>query len=72
MEDGEVRVEILDAAGKTLAGFSLSEPIRGDDLRHTVTFSDSADVSTLVGRPVRLRFHLKDVELFAFAFRSIQ
>jgi hypothetical protein len=67
---GEVRVELLDAAGRPLEGFGLSEAIAGDSLRHTVMFPGAEGLAALVGKPVCLRFHLRDAELFAFAFRD--
>jgi len=35
-----------------------------------VAWENGADVQTLAGRPVTLRFVLRDAELFAFAFRK--
>ena len=67
---GEIRVELVDAAGRPLEGFRPSEPIVGDSLRHAVVFPGKADLASLAGKPVCLRFHLRDAELYAFAFRS--
>ena len=67
---GAVRVELLDPAGQPLQGFAMSEPITGDSLRHRVVFSRKKDLSALVGKPICLRFHLRDSQLFAFAFRK--
>lgn len=67
---GEVRVELLDAAGQPLPGLRPSGPITGDGLRHAVRFPDRADLAALAGKPVCLRFHLCDAELYAFAFRE--
>jgi hypothetical protein len=50
--------------------FQPSEPIVGDRLRHPVVFPWKADSSSLAGKPVCLRFHLRDAELYAFAFRD--
>ena len=65
---GAVTVEVLDAAGRTLPGFERSEPVRGDSLRHRVSWA--RDVRTLGGKPVTLRFHLQGARLYAFAFRD--
>jgi len=70
-EAGEVRVELLDPAGRPIPGFAPSEPIRGDSLRAPARFKD-ADLATLIGKPVCLRFHLRDAQLYAFAFRDPQ
>ncbi len=67
---GEVRVELLDAAGRPLGGFPPSEPIGGDSLRHIVVFPGKPDLASLADKSVCLRFHLRDAELYAFAFRS--
>jgi hypothetical protein len=67
---GTVRVELLDAAGKPLPGTSLSDEIKVDSLRHTVTFSGNPDVAQWQGRPISLRFHLAGAELYSFAFRE--
>jgi hypothetical protein len=63
---GDIRVEIQDTHGKPLPGFALDDckPIFGDSVERVV-----ADVSSLVGKTVRLRFVLKDAELFAIQFR---
>jgi hypothetical protein len=67
---GSVRVELLDAAGEPLPGTTLSDEVKGDSLRHTVTWAGNPSVSAWQGRPVMLRFHLTGAELYSFAFRS--
>jgi hypothetical protein len=69
-DGGEIRVELLDAGGRPLDGFGLSEPFTGDDLRHTIDFPGGGNWASLAGRPVCLRFHLRNAELYAFAFRE--
>ena len=67
---GELRVEIQDAAGKALPGFTLDDcpPIFGDTIERMVTWQKGGDVSSLAGKPVRLRFVLKDADLYALRF----
>lgn len=67
---GGVRVELQDAAGKTLPGFSAEDcgEIYGDALERTVAWKSKMDVSTLAGKPVRMRFDLKDADVYAFQF----
>ena len=67
---GGVRVELQDLTGKPLPGFGLSDcrEVAGDDLEREVRWSGGAEVGALRGRPVRLRFHLKDADLYAFQF----
>jgi len=69
---GELRVEIEDRDGQPVPGFEARacDPIRGDGLRMPVRWRGAHDLSRLRGRPVRLRFILKDADLYAFAFRS--
>ncbi|HWQ53061.1 MAG TPA: hypothetical protein VN442_05210 [Bryobacteraceae bacterium] len=69
---GSVRVEIQDAAGTPLPGFTLadSREIIGDEIARTVAWRDGADVSHLAGKPVRLRFVVKDADVFSWRFRE--
>jgi len=67
---GSLTVELLDAAGRPRDGWKPSNPVTGDNLRHTVTFGGSADVSRLAGQPLVLRFKLNSAELYSFAFRK--
>lgn len=67
---GSIRVELLDAARRPLSPFEQSQPVRGDSVRHQVRWPGNAAPGALQGKPVSLRFHLQDAELFAFAFRS--
>jgi hypothetical protein len=67
---GEIRVEVLDAGGKPLDGIEKSIAITGDNLRHAVTFTGKTTLASLAGQPVSLRFHLRNAELYAFAFRE--
>ena len=68
---GSVQVELQDAAGKPLAGFALADmpPLYGDELDATAIWK-SADVSLLAGKPVRLRFVLKDADVYALRFAN--
>lgn len=69
---GGLRVEIQDTAGKPLPGFTLADcpDVFGDALDRVVTWQGGTDVSTLAGRPVRLRFQMKDADLYSFRFRG--
>ena len=68
--EGKIIVELLDMSLTRLAAWPASDPIHGDDLRHVVTFGDEINVADLAGRPVVLRFHLYDAQLYTFAFRD--
>ena len=67
---GSVRVEIQDAAGKPIPGFTLADADEtiGNEIERAVSWKSNQDVSSLAGRPVRLLFELKDADVFAFQF----
>lgn len=69
---GSVRIEIQDAAGNPLPGFALDDcpPVFGDSIERVVTWKNGGDVRSCEGRPVRLRFALKDADLFGFQFQE--
>jgi hypothetical protein len=64
---GSIQVEIQDAQGKGIAGWTLGDMplLFGDELDAVVHWKTNADLSGLVGKPVRFRFVLKDADLFA-------
>ena len=65
---GFVQVEIQDPQGKPLAGFTLHDmnPVFGDELDAPMEWAEGGDISALIGKPVRLRFVLRDADVFAF------
>ncbi len=68
---GTIRVEMHDESGGSIDGFKLDDcdEIMGDDIDRVVTWNGSADVSKAAKRPVRLRFAMKDADLYALRFR---
>lgn len=62
---GGVRVSMLDAAGKLLAE---SEEMVGDRTAGVVRWQGRADVGEYGGQTVRLRFDLKDADVYALRF----
>lgn len=68
---GSVQVEIQDVEQAPIQGFTLGEcpEIFGDHIERVVTWEGGADVSALVGKPVRLRFAMKDADLYSLRFR---
>ena len=69
---GSIRVEITNADGKPAPGFAAKDApeIFGDQTSRLVTWPEPADLSRLAGKPVRLRFIMKDADLFSFQFRT--
>ena len=67
---GSVQVEIQDEQGRPQQGFTLADSPEqyGDKIDHRVLWSGGRDVSSFAGRPVRLRFVLKDADVYAFKF----
>ncbi|MCA9068236.1 MAG: hypothetical protein KDA84_04900, partial [Planctomycetaceae bacterium] len=70
-EQGGLQVEIQDDDGQPIKGFKLSDcqPIKGDEIDQKVSWKNT-DLAQLVGQPVRLRFVLKDGDLFSYQFQS--
>ncbi|MEW6234295.1 MAG: hypothetical protein AB1656_02815 [Candidatus Omnitrophota bacterium] len=68
---GSVWVELQDAEGKPIPGYSRDEAdeIVGDRIERAVTWKGASDVSALAGRIVRIRFILKDADVFSMRFR---
>ncbi len=67
---GSIRVEIQDPSGRPIPGFALddSPEIIGDEIEHVVAWRQGSDVSKLAGQPVRLRFVMKEADLYALRF----
>ena len=68
---GSLRVEVQDMGGRPLPGFSLSEcrEIIGDEIERPVTWEGRQDLGELSGKPVRLRFVMKDADLYSMRFQ---
>jgi len=66
---GGIRIEIQGPDGQAIPGFSLADcpEVFGDEHQRTVSWGDAAP-GQLSGRPVRLRFALRDADLFSFRF----
>jgi len=67
---GCVRVEVQDAAGAAIRGYALDDcpEIIGDEVERVVAWKQGSDLSGLIGRAVRLRFVMKDADLFSLRF----
>jgi hypothetical protein len=63
---GAVRVELLDAAGYRLPGFTKADaiPLTGDQLRHRVAWQNG-DLSQVPDQEITIRIHLDNAEVCA-------
>ncbi|TVY08039.1 hypothetical protein [Paenibacillus cremeus] len=64
---GSVKVGLIDDAGWPISHFSTEDCdiIYGDELEHTVTWRGNSDLSQFIGKAVRLKFELKDADIYA-------
>ena len=77
---GYIRVEIQDPNGTPIKGFALADSptVYGDNIEYVMRWQKrggkkgeyTGDVSRLAGQPVRLRFVMKEADLFALRFRE--
>lgn len=68
---GSLQVELQTEAGEPIPGLSLDDcqPVIGDDLDLAVSWPDGANhLTAWSGKPVRLRFVMKECDLFSFQF----
>ncbi len=68
---GSVQVEIQDESGQPLPGYALADciPIVGDRIEQIVSWKPGNEVGKLAERTVRLRFVMKDADLYSLRFR---
>lgn len=68
---GGIRVALLDATGAPIPGFTGddADELIGNMTDRIVRWNDNADVGALAGMPIRLRFIMKDADLYAVQFR---
>ena len=64
-------MEIQDQSGRPLDGYLLADcdPIFGDELERVVRWKGGNEPGQLEGQPIRLRFVIRDANLYAFRFR---
>ncbi len=69
---GTAFVELRDADGKPIPGFTLSdcEEIGGNFIDQRVYWKGKTDVAPLAGRPIRIYFKLVRAKLYGFQFLS--
>lgn len=69
---GSVRAELQDINGKNLPGFGLDdcEAVVGDSIEYTVSWKGGKIPAEYEGQPVRIRFELRDSDIYSFCFRG--
>jgi hypothetical protein len=67
---GGIRIELQDAAANPLPEFALddSREIIGNEIERRATWKGGADLQRFAGKPIRLRFVMKDADLYALRF----
>jgi len=68
---GSVRCAILDEASAIIPGYAVKDcdEIYGDAIERPVTWHGNAELKPFAGRPVRLRFVMKDADIYARQFK---
>jgi len=66
----DIRLEIQDPAGSPIPGYALEDcpSVIGDKVQHVMTWKSGTDVSSLSGKPIRLRFVMRDADLYSYQF----
>ncbi len=66
--DGEVRVGLLDADGKPVAGHAVEDcvPITGDHVEQTVAWKAGTGLGDLMKAPVKMTVKMRNAKLFSF------
>jgi hypothetical protein len=67
---GGVKVGFEEVDGTPIPGFSVEDCVMqiGNEIDRRVSWKSGRDVSALAGKPVRIRFSMKDADLFSFQF----
>ena len=68
---GGVRVEVQDGRGEPLEGYRLEDCVEfyGDEIEEVVRWKSGADLGALASHPVRLRFVMREADLYSLRFR---
>lgn len=69
---GSVQVELQDADGKPLPGFTLADApeLYGDQIAEPYRWKSDASLAKLAGQPIRIRFVLRDADVYSYRFGS--
>ncbi|MFA6243583.1 MAG: hypothetical protein WC655_21760 [Candidatus Hydrogenedentales bacterium] len=66
--NGQATVEVLDANGKPVPGYSKDEaiPMTGDHVRAPVSWKNGASIAALAGKEIQLKISVNAANLYAF------
>jgi hypothetical protein len=67
---GYIKIEIMDARGQKITGYNEQDcsEILGDEIEGIVKWNDNNNLDKLKGKAVRLKFKLKDADIFSMKF----
>jgi len=70
---GGIRIEIQDQTGKALEGYTLAESnlLIGNEIEGLAGWKQGEDISALSGKPLRLRFVMKDAHLYSLQAQNV-
>jgi hypothetical protein len=59
-------------AGQSINGFAAGDCVEiiGNEIERVIRWQSGADVSSLAGKTIRLRFVMKDADLYALRFAA--
>ena len=68
---GFIKVEILDIQGNSIEGFELenAKELIGNEIEKAVSWQGNPDLTKLMDKPVKLRFVIKDADLYSLRFK---
>ncbi len=67
---GSIQIEVQDESGKALPGFALADAVEifGDEIERKAAWKGNPDLGKIADQPVRLRFVMKDADLYSIRF----
>jgi len=69
---GYIKAEMTDLEGEKIKGLDMDncDYIIGDETDREISWAGTSDLTALQGRPVRIRFRIKQAELFSLKFEG--
>jgi hypothetical protein len=69
---GTLKIEFQEADGKPIPGFTEADAdlLYGDSLDRTATWKGNRDVSSLAGKPIRMRFIMNETDVYSWKFED--